>query len=108
MKNLILIFFLLLTSSCAIFSNKKTAGDFPIYGNWCGPNHPKKGTNPEPIDATDQACKNHDKCYDEYGYLNAYCDQNLVFSLQNIIPRSEIEDLAGKAIIYYFKKSPKL
>jgi hypothetical protein len=108
MKNILPSLLILFLSSCAIFSNKNTAGKFPIYGNWCGPDHPKKETNPQPIDATDQACKNHDKCYEEYGYLNSYCDQTLISQLRNVVPQNEIEDIANKAIIYYFERSPKL
>jgi hypothetical protein len=105
------IFVTLLTlfiSSCAIFSNKETAGEFPIYGNWCGPDHPKAGTNPDPIDRTDLACKHHDLCYDQNGYLNASCDEQLIVELKSFIPDNEIESLARKAIISYFKNSPKL
>jgi hypothetical protein len=108
MKILTLILTLIFISSCAIFSNKDTAGEFPVYGNWCGPNHPQKGTNPQPIDRTDLACKNHDKCYEEYGYLNSYCDETIINQLKSFIPNNEIEAIARKAIISYFNKSPKL
>ena len=103
-----IILITLFISSCAIFSNKDTAGQFPIYGNWCGPNHPIKNTNPAPIDRTDLACQHHDKCYEEHGYLNSYCDETLVTELKSFIPRNEIEEIARKAIITYFKNSPKL
>jgi hypothetical protein len=109
MKNIFKLSLVLFAiSSCAIFSNKDTAGEFPVYGNWCGPSHPKEGTNPDPIDRTDFACQHHDKCYSEYGYLNAHCDENLITELKSFIPNNEIEALARKGIIAYFKKSPKL
>jgi hypothetical protein len=108
MKIFISILTLLLISSCAIFSNKDTAGEFPVYGNWCGANHPKEGTNPEPIDRTDLACQHHDKCYEENGYLSASCDENLITELKSFIPDNPIEAVARKAIISYFKESPKL
>lgn len=109
MKNLLIPLITLLTiSSCAIFTNKDTAGEFPIYGNWCGPDHPKTGTNPKPIDNTDLSCKHHDLCYAENGYLNATCDENLITELKANTPQNEIEAIARKAIISYFRKSPKL
>ena len=65
-------------SLAARSNNKKTmrATDlsFPIYGNYCGPLHPPKGMNPLAFDEVDLACKNHDKCYDDYGYFNKNCD----------------------------------
>jgi hypothetical protein len=33
----------------------------PIYGNWCGPAHPRYGS-PPPVDAFDAACMRHDLC----------------------------------------------
>lgn len=46
----------------------------PVYGNWCGPGH-GGGT---PIDALDQACMHHDKCYQARGYFRCSCDQQLI------------------------------
>ena len=108
MKIFISIFAVFLLSSCTIFSNKDTAGKFPIYGNWCGPDHPKARTNPEPIDRTDLACQHHDKCYEKNGYLNATCDDNLITELKSFIPDNEIEAVVRKTIISYFWRSPKL
>ncbi|NBC12891.1 MAG: hypothetical protein GVY09_06015 [Gammaproteobacteria bacterium] len=33
----------------------------PIYGNWCGIDHPSRGA-PPPVDAFDAACMRHDIC----------------------------------------------
>jgi hypothetical protein len=33
----------------------------PIYGNWCGIDHPRRGA-PPPVDAFDAACMRHDLC----------------------------------------------
>jgi len=105
MKNLVVILiFPLLLSSCAIFTDKQTAGKFPLYGNWCGPDHPKKGTNPTAIDKTDLACKHHDQCYEANGYFNKSCDASLIIELKNFIPDNEIEAITRKAIISYFRK----
>ena len=109
MKNLVRILILpLLLSSCAIFTEKQTAGKFPVYGNWCGLDHPKKGTNPVAIDKTDLACQHHDKCYEVNGYLNKNCDENLIAELKTFIPNNQTEAIIRKAIISYFKNSPKL
>jgi len=47
----------------------------PVYGNWCGANHPKDmSIAEEPIDLLDQSCKKHDYCYADEGYLSCACD----------------------------------
>jgi hypothetical protein len=102
------VIILFLATSCAVFSNKETAGQFPIYGNWCGPNHPKAGTNPAAIDKTDLACNHHDYCYAAMGYLNKNCDDQLIAELKSFTPDGDIEAIARKTIISYFRKSPKL
>ncbi len=49
----------------------------PLHGNWCGPGH---GSG-NPIDKIDKACKVHDECYDNRGYFDCKCDQELVLAL---------------------------
>src|ERR1044072_36432 len=51
---------------------------FPVYGNWCGPDHPKPGSIPIPTDELDTACMVHDQCYAKQGYLSCACDQALL------------------------------
>jgi hypothetical protein len=41
---------------------------FSTHGEWCGPNVPRKGHNPKPIDELDRACRRHDKAY-ERGFV---------------------------------------
>lgn len=51
----------------------------PLCGNWCGPDHPKDiSKNPPAVDQLDSACRQHDKCYAEFGYYSCACDQALV------------------------------
>ena len=107
-KILISIALLSVFSSCATFDNQETKGHFPAYGNWCGPKHPKENTNPNPIDRTDLACKHHDVCYDSKGYFNAECDNSLVAELKSFVPENEVESIARKTVISYFRRSPKL
>jgi hypothetical protein len=51
----------------------------PVYGNWCGKGYPAyevTGIIPSPVDPWDEACMNHDLCYDEYGEANEdMCDK---------------------------------
>ena len=104
---LILVFALL--ASCSQIKNINESDlAFPVYGNYCGPSHPKKGTNPKPIDETDLACRMHDACYELNGYLYAKCDEELIINLKKITPKSEPEKYASKLIISYFDKSPKV
>lgn len=107
MKKFLLTLTLFLTS-CTIFSNPETAGKFPVYGNYCGPDHPKEGATPTPIDMTDFSCKEHDACYEEKGYFYASCDEELINNLKRITPQTKQEEVARKLIISYFKRSPKI
>lgn len=110
MKKIYLFFFIFYSLfSCS--SNKKTKIsdlNFPIYGSYCGPLHPPKGMNPLAIDEVDFACKNHDKCYDDFGYFNRNCDEKIVKDLKLINPQSENEKLAQRLLIFYFQESLKI
>jgi hypothetical protein len=107
-KKYLILTLYLFVNACTIFTNKNTAGTFPIYGNYCGLDHPRAGSNPIPIDKTDLACKNHDKCYDQNEYFNKKCDENIVTELKSIKPKNEIEKIARDAIVKYFEISTKI
>ena len=85
-KTFLSLLFLSFLFSCS--NNKKTMRttdlSFPIYGNYCGPLPPPKGMNPLAFDEVDLACKNHDKCYDDYGYFNKNCDLQIMKDLKLI------------------------
>lgn len=49
----------------------------PLYGNWCGLGYPKTGENPPALDLVDQACKQHDLCYEQRGQFSCSCDVEL-------------------------------
>ena len=106
MNKIAILIILSFTISACTAGDKQIATEFPIYGNWCGPNYPKAG-NPSPIDRTDLACKNHDLCYAKNGYFNAKCDNDLIAYLKSFTPNNPIEEIARKAIISYFRNSPK-
>jgi len=66
------------------FASRDEAG-WPIWGNWCGPGH-GGGTV---VDKIDQACKNHDLCYERAGNItfpayNCACDKQLLRDLEAI------------------------
>jgi hypothetical protein len=107
MKTLYILIALFI-SSCSFFDHKNGPEELPLYGHWCGPGNPLPGTNPIPIDKTDMACRSHDLCYSHNGYLNRQCDDALVAELKSFFPESEVEAVVRKAIISYFKRSPKL
>jgi hypothetical protein len=109
-KTFFLIMILFLLFGCS--SNKKTTQkielSFPIYGNYCGPLSPPKGMNPIALDEVDLACKNHDKCYEDLGYLNKNCDLQIIKDLKLINSQSETEKLASRLLIFYFQESSKI
>ena len=90
--------------------NKKTAGTYSVYGNWCGPDHPKYSSNPpDPIDKLDAACMKHDICYTQKGNLSCECDKTLNEELkQNIKASTYTRQQANyaKNIHRYFSASP--
>jgi len=88
-------------------SNLRNLAEFPRYGNYCGWDRPAAGETPEPVDKTDEACKNHDLCYGQKGTFNITCDTMLIVELKNITPQTEVEKLARKSIISYFRNSPQ-
>lgn len=57
---------------------------FPVYGNWCGDDYPKAGTNPPTRDVFDLACKRHDKCYERQGAGDGSCDRAFVRELRGL------------------------
>jgi hypothetical protein len=58
----------------------------PIYGNWCGPDHPQEGIYPPPIDPFDAACMRHDLCTGAMG-TDTPCDLAFVAELRTVATR---------------------
>ena len=73
------------------------------YGNWCGTGHPDNPSdNPNPIDAVDAACKEHDRAYQDG--ISGEADAKLIKTLADHIDSGKLEDkqlLAAFAIITY-------
>ncbi len=107
MRQLLLFAVILLFSSCSFLKKPVQEQSFPVYGNYCGPLHPKKGSSPMPINITDLACKNHDNCYEKNGYFNSECDQKLIKELGRVNATSPEEEIFRQLIIKYFKNSQK-
>lgn len=76
---LVVLIFVIMMSAC---SSVRPDRQMPVYGCWCGPNFPPSNTNPDPIDRWDEACKEHDLCYREYGRNDEECDLDFVVSLE--------------------------
>ncbi len=56
----------------------------PVYGNWCGPNHPVSIENaPAPVDQLDSACMRHDYCVAAQGDYNCGCDLAFLTELRS-------------------------
>jgi hypothetical protein len=82
----------------------RLAQDIPIHGNYCGPGH--SGTGP-PVDAVDQVCCRHDKCYCARGYLDCSCDRELIVNMPAAIADSSASAAAkGAAILAFFAADP--
>jgi len=94
------------TPGCDICGGNLLEGKgIPVYGNWCGPGH---GSGP-PIDPVDAACKAHDECYSERGYLDCSCDRELVDNMPTAIadPRTPLAGkTCGAAVATWFSISP--
>ena len=57
----------------------------PIYGNWCGKGYPAydvTGYKPDPVDVWDEACMQHDICYE--GENRRACDRAFARRLERL------------------------
>jgi len=56
----------------------------PVYGNWCGLDHPvNPAFSAPPVDPLDAACMRHDYCTAAQGRFNCGCDLSLMYELRN-------------------------
>jgi hypothetical protein len=60
------------------------------YGEYCGIGHSGSGV---PIDAVDEVCCRHDKCYCERGYADCSCDRTLILDMPGAIVDSSTSAL---------------
>ena len=65
----------------------------PVYGNWCGPGF--GGPDP-PIDAVDQVCCRHDKCFGDRGFDDCGCNRDLLVRMPEAIASPGVS-AAGRA-----------
>ncbi|GAB1262741.1 hypothetical protein [Aurantivibrio plasticivorans] len=89
---------------------EKLTSLLPTYGNWCGANHPVNMQEAEePIDGLDTACKRHDMCYAEKGYLDCECDSQFRDEVEQGILSGEYqgnEEKIARSFRIYFHGSP--
>jgi len=113
LQRILIIALALMLGACA--SNRhqvkqETAGVFGVYGNWCGPDHPKvMDPPPDALDLLDASCMRHDYCYVEKGYLNCDCDKDLVKDIKHNLRARKYNAEQRKfavSIANYFKGSP--
>lgn len=73
----------------------------PVYGTWCGPGH----GGGRPIDAVDESCMEHDRCYGNRGYFDCQCDASLIQRLEAIsgATLSRKGRVARVAVLNWFK-----
>jgi RHS repeat-associated protein len=91
-----------------------------VHGNWCG-SGPPTGSNPPSVDVVDDACRDHDKCYDRIGVTAASrkkdmkdpkkcelindCDSKFCDQLYRVKDPDQKQLRAIMAITSYFKCS---
>jgi len=78
----------------------------PVWGNYCGPGHGDDPQEKPSLDAVDEACKKHDKCYGD-NYFGCDCDLQLLADLPGAIAEEAAKGntaavAAGEAILAYF------
>ncbi len=67
---------LLLLLPLAVSLGPAQAVSLPMYGNWCGPDHPRDAYAAQlpPVDSLDAACMEHDICAATSGSGDCGCD----------------------------------
>ena len=113
LRILIVLLFAASVTACATAQpqvKRETAGAMGIYGNWCGLDHPTDvAANPLPIDALDAACRRHDLCYTQRGFLSCECDAEFTQELRGEIANSTYTGLqlaTARATHAHFAASP--
>ena len=71
----------------------------PLYGNWCGPNHPVDMSRAgPPLDQLDAACMRHDQCFAALGDQNCNCDISLLNELRTTAWPNPVIDQNARAV----------
>ena len=68
---------------CSWHSSSYAMKCLPIYGNWCGPDHPHISQSPPPVDEFDAACMRHDICT-SFPADDTVCDIRFVNELRGL------------------------
>jgi hypothetical protein len=84
MKRLVFLFVGLWCLSGAAIAQSNLHIYAPVYGNWCGPNHPVNMSRAGgPVDALDASCRRHDYCIAAQGDYDCGCDISFLQELRN-------------------------
>lgn len=75
---------------------------FPIWGVYCGLWHTSH-YGVEPVDKLDRYCQFHDICVtmESQGYRSCWCNEQLYYSVSNVIPQNSTESEIKDSILYY-------
>ncbi len=102
---------LIVLTSCATqpIPSNMSVTSFGVYGNWCGPDHPKDmSTAGLPIDGLDASCMRHDMCYAEKGKYACECDKILSEELKTNLLANNYpaeQKYYARSFYQYFKGS---
>lgn len=96
--------FLIFLISCSPINNKLNTKKFPIYGNYCGSSNAKKSNYKIPVDKTDLACKNFNKCSRENHHQES-CNHELIQKFNDHNPLSNKEIIVRKLIVDFIENN---
>ena len=92
-----------------LVDNISPSGLGPKYGNYCGQGHGDRSYQAPAIDAVDQVCKKHDKCWDNSHDLNCGCDRKFLGQMAAAVAKPGLSAKArayGAGAIAYFSSAP--
>ncbi len=107
-KTYLFVCVIITLSSCTSNSLHREPS-FALYGNWCGPEHPKIMSNALlPIDQLDASCMRHDLCYADKGNYACECDKIISEELKVYLlaeSHSPDQKYYARSFYQYFKNS---
>jgi len=81
----------------------------PKYGNYCGQGHGDRSYRTPALDAVDQACKDHDQCWERHHDLHCGCDREFIkkMKIASVSPGISAQGRTYAALaISYFSAAP--
>jgi len=78
-----LVFYMVVMAAFPVVAQSNLQIFAPVYGNWCGPNHPVDMSRAgPPVDVLDAACMRHDYCVATRGEYDCGCDISFLQELR--------------------------